>query len=402
MNKGNDLKIIQSMSPVVSHIHTMSSVDELLKRDEQREQDGFPRKIRVGRLVKPGKKGKIVVVPTTVEEKFIHDRNPQQESSSGGTGDGQEGEVIGEEPIHGTPGSGTGGAGQGEGGEHEIEASAYELGRTLTEKFKLPHLKDKGKKRSVAKYTYDLTDRHEGTGQLLDKKGTLRKIVETNISLGNIPDVNNIDPSRFLVAPDDKIYRVLSKEKDFESQALVFFIRDYSGSMSGKPTEIVASQHLMIYSWLLFQYDKRVETRFILHDTAAKEVDDFNAYYNSNVAGGTRISSAFKLVNELVEKDSLYRDYNIYVFHGTDGDDWDTHGGETLPEIKKMLAYCNRLGITITSRIGGNFSGTAYEGYLRDSKILSDFPKEIRLDVIPESADEPRIIKGIKRLIMPA
>ena len=41
----------------------------------QREKDGFPRKIRVGRLIKPGKRGKekVVIVPTTVEEKFCHD-----------------------------------------------------------------------------------------------------------------------------------------------------------------------------------------------------------------------------------------------------------------------------------------------------------------------------------------
>ena len=56
---------------------------------------------------------------------------------------------------------------------------------------------------------------------------------------------------------------------------MVFVLRDYSGSMNGKPTELVVSQHVMIYSWLLYQYERQVETRFILHDTEAKEVDDF-------------------------------------------------------------------------------------------------------------------------------
>ena len=35
---------------------------------------------------------------------------------------------------------------------------------------------------------------------------------------------------------------------------MVFFVRDYSGSMSGKPTELVVTQHVLIYSWLLYQY----------------------------------------------------------------------------------------------------------------------------------------------------
>ena len=118
----------------------------------------------------------------------------------------------------------------------------------------------------------------------------------------------------------------LSKEKDYESQAMVFLLRDYSGSMTGKPTEVVVTQHVLIYSWLLYQYEKQVETRFILHDTEAKEVPDFYTYYNSSVAGGTRIESAYRLVNKIVEEENLEKDYNIYVFHGTDGDDWDSDG----------------------------------------------------------------------------
>ena len=83
---------------------------------------------------------------------------------------------------------------------------------------------------------------------------------------------------------------------------MVFFLRDYSGSMQGKPTELVVAQHVLIYSWLLYQYENRVESRFILHDTEAKEVKDFYTYYNSKVAGGTRVVSAFKLVNDIVEQ----------------------------------------------------------------------------------------------------
>ena len=67
--------------------------------------------------------------------------------------------------------------------------------------------------------------------------------------------------------------------------------------MSGKPTELVVNQHVLIYSWLIYQYENQVETRFILHDTEAKEVENFQTYYNSRVAGGTQVASAYKLVN---------------------------------------------------------------------------------------------------------
>ena len=396
-----DLQGIAAMqsSPNVS----IRSIDELLERDKQREKDGFPRKINVGRLIKPGKSGKdkVVIVPSTVEEKFLHDTSfrTDEEQGSGGSGDGEEGEVIGEQPVRAPDQQGGTGPGEGEGGQHEMESNAYDLGKILTEKFELPNLKDKGKKKSLTRYTYDLTDKHRGFGQLLDKKATLRKITETNIHLGNIPDAGNIDPSRFLVSPNDLVYRILSREKDYESQAMVFFLRDYSGSMAGKSTTLVVAQHVLIYSWLLYQYAMQVDTRFILHDTEATEVPDFYKYYNSKVAGGTQVSSAYRLVNEIVEKENLVQDYNIYVFHGTDGDDWDTDGKESIPELKKMLTYANRVGISIAEHSTEATHNSEVEKYLKKSKLLEDKPNLLRLDVMQENADEPRLIEGIKHLI---
>jgi uncharacterized sporulation protein YeaH/YhbH (DUF444 family) len=400
----SDLCALQdTTAPRSTHSLTLHSIDELLERDKQRKKDGFPRKINVGRLIKPGRGGKdkVVVVPTTVEEKFVHDsafKSSEEGGQSGGTGKGEEGEVIGEQPVRAPEGSGSG-PGGGEGAPHEMESSAYDLGKILTEKFELPNIKDKGKKRSLTRYTYDLTDKHRGFGQFLDKKATLRKIVETNITLGNLPDVNDIDPTRFLISPKDRIFRVLSREMDYESQAMVFFLRDYSGSMAGKPTELVVAQHVLIYSWLLYQYAMQVETRFVLHDTEASEVPDFYTYYNSKVAGGTKVFSSYRLVNEIVAKENLLKDYNIYVFHGTDGDDWDTDGKEAIPELKKMLAYANRVGITIAQRASEPSNKTEVEKYLEASKLLVEKPSLLRLDVVQEDADEPRLIEGIKKLI---
>ena len=400
----HDLNVLQAFTALQSAYNiSLRSIDELLERDKQREKDGFPKKINVGRLIKPGKGGKdkVVIIPTTVEEKFVHDslREVADEAEpSGGTGDGEEGEVIGEQPVReeGAPGAGPG---EGESGPHEMESSAYDLGRILTEKFELPNLKDKGKKRSLTRYTYDLTDKNRGFGQFLDKKATLRKILETNITLGNVPDISDIDPTRFLIAPWDKVYRILSPEKDYESQAMVFFLRDYSGSMAGKPTELVVAQHVLIYSWLMYQYDMQVETRFILHDTEATEVKDFYTYYNSKVAGGTKVASAYRLVNETVEKENLAKDYNIYVFHGTDGDDWDTEGKEAIPELKKMLLYSNRIGITIARHSYDSRQATEVESYLKNSNLLTEKKDSLRLDAMAEDADEPRLIEGIKKLI---
>jgi uncharacterized sporulation protein YeaH/YhbH (DUF444 family) len=406
----SDLPPFVNMSGAAASIASVQSLDYLLARDKQREKDGFPRKIRVGKMVKPSPDGddKIVIVPTTVEEKLIHDKvrvveegegeGDDGSAGEGGVGEGEEGEVIGERPIRPEQ-SGQGGAGQGEGGSHDVESNAYDLGKILTEQFELPNLRDKGKKRSLTKYTYDLTDKNRGFGQVLDKKATLKRIIQTNISLGRIQPNSRVDPVELLISPKDRVYRILSKEMDYESQAVVFFVRDYSGSMGGKPTELVVNQHVLIYSWLTYQYENQVETRFILHDTEAKEVDNFQTYYNLAVAGGTQVYTAYKLVNKIVEEENLERDNNIYVFHGTDGDDWDTKGDKALPELEKMLSYASRVGITIAENGFGISGQTEVEKYILKSGWLEEKKEYLRLDVISKDTSETRLINGIKELI---
>lgn len=408
----NDMEMLHNASPPnLVALTSVQSLDYLLERDKLREKDGFPRKIRVGKMVKPSQDGddKIVIVPTTVEEKLFHDKIRLDEegegegdgdpsSGDGGAGDGEEGDIIGEEQVRPEQG-GQGGAGQGDGGEHDVESNAYDLGRILTEQFELPNLKDKGKKKSLSKYTYDLTDKNRGFGQVLDKKATLRRILRTNIALNRVRPNEPVDTDSLLMSPNDRVYRILSKEKDYESQAVVFFVRDYSGSMGGKPTELIVNQHVLIYSWLIYQYKNQVETRFILHDTEAKEVENFQVYYNSTVAGGTQVSSAYKLVNEIVEDESLAAENNIYVFHGTDGDDWDTKGEKSIPELKKILGYASRVGITIAENGYGISGQTEVEKYIKRSGLLTEKSDLLRMDVITKETDESRLIKGIRDLI---
>lgn len=380
----------------------LKTLDELLEHDKQRETDGFPRRIRLGRLSKPlpGKKSQVVVVPTTTEPKFYHDDSVTEDGEggeTGGSGEGQEGEVLGEAPAEPQEGEGQG-PGQGEGGDHDLTSDAYDLGKVLTERFQLPNIKDKGKKRSFNKYTYDLTDRNRGFGQLLDKKATMRRIVETNIQLGNITPGLPINTDELMVGPRDQVYRILSPEKDFETQAVVFFVRDYSGSMEGRPTELVSLQHLLIYSWLAFQYQNNIISRFILHDTDAKEVPDFYTYYKSSVSGGTRCAPAFEMVNKIIDDEHLAVDYNIYVFYGTDGDDWDNAGKELTEALEKMTETVNRIGITVTKSTEG--SDTVVERTVERSGLLKTKPKLIRLDSFAAAdANEQRLIDGIKKLV---
>lgn len=345
----------------------IESIEDLVNRDKQREQDGFPKRMRWRRvLVAPGK---VLTIPYVVEEKLVHAgfepdnivnlnsmvayTNQPDIDESPGHGDGEVGDVIGEIPIRDASG-GDGGDDDGDGNEpgddagddetEHFEEEAYETGKRLSEKLKLPNLKDKPKKVPTDEYTYDLLDRHEGSGQVLDEEETLERIIETNLILGRIAK-NKLDLKKMIVGPEDEIYRVLSRERVWQAQAIVFFMRDCSGSMWGEPTRALLAQHLMIYAWLLVQYEKRVIPRFFVHDHAAQEVTA-QQYFTFNSWGGTYIPSAYKKINQLVEGEALASKYNIYLFQGTDGDDGDD-GTEAIPEIKKILTYVSRMGVTL-------------------------------------------------------
>jgi len=74
-------------------------------------------------------------------------------------------------------------------------------------------------------------------------------------------------------------------------------------------------------------------------------------------------------------------------------------GKEAIPELEKMLAYTNRIGITIAQHSYASSQPTEVERYLKKSNLLTEKKDFLRLDVMAEDADEPRLIEGIKKLI---
>ena len=146
----------------------------------------------------------------------------------------------------------------------------------------------------------------------------------------------------------------------------------------------------------MYHYDKRVKTRFILHDTQAIEAEDFSTYYRSNVAGGTKIFPAFELVNSIIENEQLHLSKNIYVFYGSDGDDWKDNKNNLVGEIKRLSKYANRIGIFV-ARNSGNDNPTSLESTIEESNILIELSDILKITQI-NSRDftESQIIESIK------
>ncbi len=116
------------------------------------------------------------------------------------------------------------------------------------------------------------------------------------------------------------------------SQAVMFCIMDVSGSMDQATKDIAKRFYVLLYLFLTRTYEN-VEVVFIRHHTQAKEVDEQEFFY-SQETGGTIVSSALKLMQEIVEDRYPTGDWNIYAAQASDGDNW----ADDSPKCRDLLS----------------------------------------------------------------
>ena len=104
------------------------------------------------------------------------------------------------------------------------------------------------------------------------------------------------------------------------TQAVMFCIMDVSGSMDQNKKDMAKRFFILLYLFLTRNYEK-IELVFISHHTIAKEVSEQDFFY-SRETGGTVVSSALKLTNEIINERYPSDDWNIYVAQASDGDNW--------------------------------------------------------------------------------
>lgn len=103
------------------------------------------------------------------------------------------------------------------------------------------------------------------------------------------------------------------------TKAVMFCIMDVSGSVTEEMKNNSKVFYWLLYKFLQSKYD-HVETVFIRHTHEAEEVDHDNFFY-SRVTGGTVVSPALRLTDEIIKKRySNVNEWNIYAAHTCDGD----------------------------------------------------------------------------------
>ncbi|ULF81663.1 YeaH/YhbH family protein [Vibrio alginolyticus] len=115
------------------------------------------------------------------------------------------------------------------------------------------------------------------------------------------------------------------------SQAVMFCLMDVSGSMDQATKDIAKRFYVLLYLFLTRTYEN-VEVVFIRHHTQAKEVDEHEFFY-SQETGGTIVSSALKLMDEIVKERYPIGQWNIYAAQASDGDNW----ADDSPRCRDLL-----------------------------------------------------------------
>ncbi len=146
----------------------------------------------------------------------------------------------------------------------------------------------------------------------------------------------------------DLKYNLLVKQPNPSSKAVMFCLMDVSGSMTQATKDIAKRFFILLYLFLKRSYDK-IEVVFIRHHTSAREVDEDEFFY-SRETGGTIVSSALKLMQEIMQARYPVHEWNLYAAQASDGDNWSDDSplcrDLLLRQIMPSMQYFSYVEIT--------------------------------------------------------
>jgi sporulation protein YhbH len=332
-----------------------------------------------------GRKGKDLVSIPIPQIDIPRFRFGDRQQGGSGQGEGAPGDPVGGEPGD-EPGDGKK-AGQGA-GEHtvEVDVTLDELAAILGEELELPDILDKGKSKIINEKDRYTGIRRVGPESLRHFRRTYREALKRQISTGTYSREKPI----IVPVPDDKRFRSWKTESEPVANAVIIYMMDVSGSMGDEQKEIVRIESFWIDAWLQRQY-KGLESRFIIHDAVAREVDR-ETFFHTRESGGTMISSAYKLCSQLIDDHYPPDEWNIYPFHFSDGDNWSMDDTLACVDLlkQKLLPRANMFAYgQVESPYGsGQFVKDLRDHFSKDPRVITS---EIR--------DKDAIVGSIKEFL---
>lgn len=304
-------------------------------------------------ILSDGKRTVKVPMRSLDEYKFRFDHRKRKHV---GQGDGKTkvGDVVGRESQQGQ-GPGGGQPGNSGGAEYyEADVNIDELAALIFEDLQLPFLEEKAKQAVPAQTTRFNEIRRTGIMSNLDKRRMILENIKRNARQTNRAHFGG-------VKKEDLRFKSWEEDKRYESNAVVMALMDVSGSMGEFKKYIARSFYFWMVRFLRTKYDN-VEIVFISHHTEAKEVNE-EQFFTQGESGGTVVSSAYQLALEIIRERYPPRDWNIYPFHFSDGDNYYSDNEEAVRLANELMTTCNLFGY-------GEIGEEGSSGYRRSSGAL--------------------------------
>jgi uncharacterized sporulation protein YeaH/YhbH (DUF444 family) len=170
--------------------------------------------------------------------------------------------------------------------------------------------------------------------------------------------------------------------------------------MSQDKRDLIRELCWYLENWIERFYQE-TQIKYIVHDHHAQEVDQ-EKFYKYQSGGGTKISSAFELVNDVIEKAFPLNEWNIYVFYLSDGENFGDDNELCVEHLKKMQTYANLIGITEVKAVRSwatflpHITSNINQGQLDATKIVTasmedqgDVLKTLQTLLTPQAEEVP-------------
>lgn len=355
--------------------HDAGRRDALHHRERVRKKITEHLKQHIGEedIIASGPEKKIrVPVKGTKRWQFILDRGQAQ---GVGQGDGEPGDVLGPPGSTAMPGE----AGTQPGEElYEVWLDMDDVEELLFSELELPRLKPKAE--ADAQAAHAVYNDIARTGPQLDKKATLRENLIRNAKQGRAA-LGGIEKSdlRYLS------YREVPKPRH---KAVVFLAMDVSGSMTVDRKRMARLFFYWCVQFLRSRYDQ-IELVFVAHTTEAREVTE-EEFFGRVESGGTKVSSAFEAIAQMQRDRYPADDWNIYILHVSDGDNFAADNHHTLALIRRATETAALVGYLEVDPAGGTRSHKLSAYYERESGDIEGF-------VFARAVDDRELWPALKR-----
>lgn len=257
-----------------------------------------------------------------------------------GHGKGKPGDDLGPVPPDDGDGDEKGEGGEGHGERHiVVDLTPDEFADYLEETLNLPRIQPKGDRTVVEQREKYNTVAHQGPHSMLDRRRTLIEALKHSIASGHFDPAKG--KTEIIVDGSDQRFQSYSLVQEPKNNAVIFFMRDVSGSMGPRERRIVSFLCNLCSFWLSRNYD-RLEEVFVIHDDQAEEVDK-SRFFGEDWGGGTKCSTALAKASEIIDDKFPPSLWNIYVVYLSDGFNWGDDNDEFLELLgTKLLPVVNQ------------------------------------------------------------